>query len=122
MPRSKGWRDRKGDRTAEGAAIGDIVAGLLRRPEFARGVPIGTLSEAWPEIVGARLAAESAPLTLDDGLLVVAVTSGPWGAQARFLVDGIRDKANERLGAGSVTRVQVVVRPEAVEPLRRNGS
>lgn len=115
MPRSKGWRDR-GERSLRESEIGEIIAEVMRRPEFSRGIPIGTLLEAWPDVVGPRLAAESTPISLDQRVLVVAVTSGPWGSQVRFMVDEIRRRAEALLGAGSVERVTVIVRPESVGP------
>jgi hypothetical protein len=42
---------------------------------------------------------------------VVAASTGPWGAQVRFLGAEIRARANETLGAEHVKRVHVVVRP-----------
>jgi hypothetical protein len=60
--------------------------------------------------VGPRLAAETAPVSLEAGLLVVGATSGPWGAQARFLHEEIRRKADEALGEGRVTAIRIVVR------------
>ncbi|MFM2163643.1 MAG: hypothetical protein RL325_80 [Planctomycetota bacterium] len=118
MPRSKGWRDRRDERVVDEASIGAVLDRLLRRPEFARGHAIGLLLESWSDIVGARVAAETAPFSLDAGVLVVAVTSGTWGAQARFLVDEIRARANRTLGREIVSVVQIVVRPDAVKPLR----
>jgi hypothetical protein len=112
MPHSKGWRSRKDDRTPHGNTIGEIVDGLMRERTFARGVPIGQLSAEWASVVGPRLATESAPVSLEAGVLVVAASDGPWGAQVRFLASEIRNKANAALGANEVTRVQVVVRDE----------
>lgn len=112
MPHSKGWRTRKDERTLEETALGTVLDGLLREQVFARGVPIGRLASAWPELVGPRLAAESAPLSLDGGVLVVAASSGPWGAQVRFLSEEVRRKVNATLGTEEVKRVQVVVRPD----------
>lgn len=111
MPHSKGWRSRKDERTADETRIGTIVDGLMRERLFARGVPIGQLASDWAAVVGDRLAAESAPVSLDGGLLVVSTTDGPWGAQVRFLAGEIAKKANAVLGAQTVQRVQVVVRP-----------
>jgi len=111
MPHSKGWRSRKDERTADETRIGTIVDGLMRERLFARGVPIGQLASDWAAVVGDRLAAESAPVSLDGGLLVVSTTDGPWGAQVRFLAGEIAKKANAVLGAPTVVRVQVVVRP-----------
>lgn len=119
MPHSKGWRRR--DRRAPGEApIGAILDELLQEPVFARGAPIGRLAVAWADVVGPRLAAETAPVSLEQGVLVVAATSGPWGAQARFLAGEIQRRANACLGEEVVRRVQVVVRPDrpgSPEPL-----
>ncbi len=112
MPHSKGWRTRKDDRSLQGSAIGDIVDGLLREKLFARGLPIGRLVAEWGSVVGPRVAAETAPVSLEGGVLVVAASSGPWGAQARFLGEQIRERANETLGTAEVVRVQVVVRTD----------
>lgn len=111
MPHSKGWRFRNDERTADETRIGTIVDGLMRERLFARGVPIGQLASDWAAVVGERLAAESAPVSLDGGLLVVSATDGPWGAQVRFLAGEIAKKVNATLGTDVVQRVQVVVRP-----------
>jgi predicted nucleic acid-binding Zn ribbon protein len=110
MPHSKGWRTRKDERTLRETSIGEVLDGLLRERAFARGAPIGRLASGWSDVVGVRLAAESAPVSLDGGVLVVAASDGPWGAQARFLADEIRKKANDALGADEVKRVQIIVR------------
>jgi len=112
MPHSKGWKTRKDERTLDEIPLGSVLDGLLREQVFARGLPIGRLSAAWASVVGPRLAAESAPVSMDGGILVVAATSGPWGAQVRFLSEEVRRRANEELGAEAVRRVQVVVRPD----------
>jgi predicted nucleic acid-binding Zn ribbon protein len=117
MPSSKGWRHRKDVRTMQGMPIGEVIEGLLRERTFARGLPIGRLAMTWGSVVGPRLGAESAPVSLEGGVLVVAATTGPWGAQVRFLAEEIRRKANEALGSEDVVRVQVVVRPEPPERL-----
>jgi predicted nucleic acid-binding Zn ribbon protein len=93
------------------------LEGLLRERTFARGVPIGRLAGGWQAVVGPRLASETAPASLDRGVLVVTASSGPWGAQARFLAEQIRKRANEELGSQEVRRVQVVVRPDPRKPL-----
>ena len=112
MPHSKGFRHRKDERTLHEVPIGEVVDGLLKERTFARGMPIGQLASGWADVVGPRLAAESAPVSLERGVLVVAATTGPWGAQVRFLADQIRVRADEALGAGSVAVVRVVVRPD----------
>jgi len=107
---AKGFDKAKGQRSRDPVALGDIVDGLLEEEVFSRGMPVAELASRWPEIVGARLAAETAPVSLDEGLLVVGATSGPWGAQATFLHEEIRRKADEALGGGRVTTIRIVVR------------
>jgi predicted nucleic acid-binding Zn ribbon protein len=118
VPSSKGWRSRADERTMVETPIGRVVDELLARERaFARGLPIGRLAADWEEVVGARLGAECAPVSLDGGVLVVAASSGPWGAQVRFMTDEIRRRANERLGSEAVAKVQVVVRPDPRKPM-----
>jgi len=118
MPSSKGWKTRADERTMRDTPIGAVVDELLvRERAFARGLPIGRLASAWAEVVGPRLASESAPLSLERGALVVAASSGPWGAQVRFMTDEIRRRANERLGSTTVETVRVVVRDDLRKPL-----
>ena len=112
MPHSKGFGHRRDARTLHETPIGEVVDGLLKERAFARGMPIGQLASGWADLVGPRLAAESAPVSLEGGVLVVAATTGPWGAQVRFLADQIRARADEALGVGSVASVRVVVRPD----------
>ena len=117
MPSSKGWRKRDDERSMHDTPIGDVLDGLLREPPFARGLPIGRLATTWSEVVGPRLAQESAPVRLDGGVLTVVASSGPWGVQVRFLAEEIRRRTNEALGGDVIARVSVVVRPEPRRPL-----
>ena len=113
MPHSKGFRGRRDARTDDPTSIGDVLEGLLQREEvFSRGLPIATLVSGWPGVVGERLAAKTAPVSLDAGVLVVSAPSGPWGVQLGFLAEEIRRKANEALGSEDVRRVRVVILTE----------
>jgi len=116
MPRAKGM-PKKGERSEEPVGLGEIVSGLLRQRPFAHGAKIGKLAAQWGAVVGERLAAETAPVRLEGGTLTVAVSTGPWGSQARFLADEIREKANESLGEGVVERVRIVVSEDRPKPL-----
>jgi predicted nucleic acid-binding Zn ribbon protein len=109
MPRSRGWRDPSPDRSGEPRTLGEVVRGVLGDRVFARGMPLGQLARRWVEVVGDRLAPETRPVRFEAGVLTVAATSGPWGAQARFLAEEIRKRANETLEEGVVKRVNVIV-------------
>jgi predicted nucleic acid-binding Zn ribbon protein len=110
MPHAKGFGRRTDDRSKEPISIGAVVDRLLLEGVFARGMPIATLASKWPQVVGERLATETSPISLEGGVLTVGATNGPWGAQARFLNDEIRKRAEEALGDGTVTSVRIVVR------------
>jgi predicted nucleic acid-binding Zn ribbon protein len=112
MPSSKGWKTRADERTMHDTPIGSIVDELLVRERA-----FGRLAAEWGTVVGPRLGAESAPMSLDGGVLVVAASSGPWGAQVRFMIDEIRRRANERLGSDVVSKVRVVVRSDPRKPV-----
>jgi predicted nucleic acid-binding Zn ribbon protein len=110
VPEAKGFGGRRRPRSDDAVALGDVVDGLMREEVFSRGMPIAQLASRWPQVVGERLAGETAPAALEAGVLTVQVSSGPWGAQAEFLHEEIRRKADEALGGGTVDRVRIVVR------------
>ena len=110
MPHSKGFRRRSGDPSSEPVELGDVIDNLMADQIFARGMPVARLAADWSSVVGERLASETAPATLEGGVLTVTATSGPWGAQARFLHEEIRRRADEALGGGQVTAVRIIVR------------
>lgn len=110
MPHAKGFRRRSGDPSSEPVELGDVIDGLLSEQVFARGMPVAQLAAQWASIVGDRLASETAPAALEGGVLTVTATSGPWGAQARFLHEEIRRRADEALGGDAITAIRIVVR------------
>ena len=110
MPHSKGFRRRSGDPSSEPVELGDVIDNLMAEQVFARGMPVAHLAAAWTSIVGERLASETAPAALEAGVLTVTATSGPWGAQARFLHEEIRRRADEALGGDQITTVRIIVR------------
>lgn len=111
MPHSKGFARRKDARSGDPVSLGDIVDGLMAEEVFSRGMPLAELTSRWPTIVGERLARETSPLTFESGVLTVGASNGPWGAQARFLHEAIRTRADEALSSHTVRAVKIVVRP-----------
>ena len=110
MPHAKGFRRRNGDPSSEPVELGDVIDNLMAEQVFARGMPVAHLAAAWTSIVGERLASETAPASLEAGVLTVTATSGPWGAQAHFLHEEIRRRADEALGTNQITAIRIVVR------------
>jgi len=114
---TKNRRPHGEERSGEAVPLHDILGRLMQERSLAGGLAVGRLASTWASVVGERLASETAPAKLEGGTLTVAVSSGPWGAQAKFLAEEIRTRANEALGDEWVTRVQIAVRDDPRKPL-----
>jgi len=57
----------------------------------------------WPEVAGPAVASRAKPLRIINGVLTIAVSSGPWLQELNFLKGIMKDKLNARLG-GEVVR------------------
>jgi hypothetical protein len=95
---------------SEPRSIGDSLAFVTRNLGIARPKDAAALVGAWPELVGAALAAHSQPAHLRNGTLTIEVEDGAWGAPLTYLGDTLITRANEVLGAELVTTIRVVVR------------
>jgi predicted nucleic acid-binding Zn ribbon protein len=94
----------------EPAEIGSVLDGLLGGSPWRAGLTLGELARRWEEVVGERLATETAPARLDDrGVLIVRATSSAWAAQLRFLSGEVARNANQVLGNPVVTDVRIVL-------------
>jgi len=104
---------RRGDPSSEPTGVGEILRGLLSEGPLRRGLRLGRLGRVWHDVVGERLAAETAPVSLDEGGLVVSASTPAWAAQVRFLSGEIGRAAAAALGEEEPPAVRVVVGPEA---------
>lgn len=78
----------------------------------------GSVFGRWAQIVGADLAAHTAPDGLADGELTVTADSTAWATQLRLLAGELVRRLNAELGDGTVRRVKV---RGPVPPQRRAG-
>jgi predicted nucleic acid-binding Zn ribbon protein len=62
----------------------------------------------WAELVGADVAAHTAPESFADGKLVVRTDSTAWATQLRLLAPAVVRRLNEDLGHGTVTLIDVL--------------
>ena len=69
--------------------------------------------DAWPEIVGAEIAAASSPAKIDDGCLTIRTDDAIWASELRWLeatiIERVAALSGDSDGSGC-TRVRVVVR------------
>ena len=62
------------------------------------------LAVVWPDVVGPEVAANTRPVQLRQGRLVVSASSSAWAQTLQLMSEAIVDRLNERLGPGSVER------------------
>lgn len=92
------------------APVGTALRALAARRGWQSHLVAGDLHAAWDQVVGPQLAAHTAPLRLQGGVLVLAAESALWAAEVRQLGAAITARVNARLGADTVTQITVSVR------------
>lgn len=71
------------------------------------------ICESWPDLVGASLAAHSAPIHLRVGVLRISVDDPAWASQFRYLETSLVQALTERVPGAAVREISVVTkRPE----------
>jgi hypothetical protein len=68
--------------------------------------PLVLLAAGWTDIVGAEVAANSAPVRLADGTLVVVTRSSAWSHQLSFLAERVLGAVAARLPGAGVDRLR----------------
>ena len=99
------------------------LAGALSRLAGERGwssrLRGARIHQHWDEIAGPAVAANVVPVRLHGGVLVVRATSPAWATQLHYLIPELIARANEVLGAGSVTSVTIQGAPPSGRKKRR---
>ena len=68
--------------------------------------PLTLLAAGWADIVGAEVAANSAPVRLADGTLVVVTRSSAWSHQLSFLAERVLGAVAARLPSSGIERLR----------------
>ena len=100
------------------APLDAAIDGLIAETGWELAVAAGSVFGRWAQIVGADLAAHTAPDGLADGELTVTADSTAWATQLRLLAGELVRRLNVELGDGTVRRVKV---RGPVAPSRRPG-
>jgi hypothetical protein len=91
--------------------VSDSLAAVARNLGGAGGPALVDLLQRWPEVVGEGLAAHCVPVSLRAGTLTIAAYESAWAAQLGWLEAELRRRLDDAIGAGTVTRIAVRVRP-----------
>ena len=98
--------------------LAQAIGGLLDSRGWQQQAAVGSVFGRWAEIVGADLAAHTAPDAFADGELTVTADSTAWATQVRLLAPQLLRRLAAELGDGTVRRVKV----RGPAPPRRRGA
>jgi predicted nucleic acid-binding Zn ribbon protein len=89
--------------------VKDSLEHLARRLGAPTATALGAVFSRWDEAVGATVAAHARPVSLADGVLVVAVDQPGWATQLRYLSADLLGRLAEVAGEGVVGRIDIRV-------------
>jgi len=95
-------------------SLGELARQELALPGLAERLREAEIWRLWPAVVGNTVASRARPLRIIKGTLTVAVSSGPWMQELRYLSAMMKEKLNDRLG-GEVVR-EIIFKAGRVEP------
>jgi predicted nucleic acid-binding Zn ribbon protein len=87
--------------------LGDTLSRLLIERGWDVPAAVAGVTQRWPEIAGAELAAHCRPDKFDDGVLALVAESTTWATQVRLLVPQLHLRIDEVVGRGVVRRIEV---------------
>ena len=103
--------------------IGSILEQLLGNPEWKDKVQACLPLLRWQEIVGDKIARQSQPESLNNGVLQVKVANSAWLHHLRFLEKELRQKLNEELPSLKIKELRFRQGPlDQAEPVKSSRS
>ena len=98
--------------------IGSILEQLFRNPEWKDKLKASIPLLRWQEIVGEKIARQSQPESLSNGVLQVKVENSAWLHHFRFLERDLRQKLNKELPSLEIKELRFRQGPlDQVKPL-----
>jgi hypothetical protein len=91
--------------------VGDALAAIGEELGLADPTVVGALAGRWSEVVGEAVAAQARLRSLRGDVLTIAVDSGAWATQLRYLESDLLERIAAIVGIGVVREVRVVVEP-----------
>ncbi len=89
--------------------VKDSLEHLARRLGAPTASSLGAVFSQWEHAVGATVAAHARPVSLSDGVLVVAVDQPGWATQLRYLSSDLIARLGDVAGEGVVSRIDIRV-------------
>jgi predicted nucleic acid-binding Zn ribbon protein len=93
------------------AALGDVLAGVLRESGIAERVEQAGLIPEWPSLVGTQIAAVTEPTSITaDGTMFVMVTTNAWMNELSLMEPELLRALNAKPGRTPVRRIRWLLR------------
>ncbi len=87
--------------------IADALSGFLVERGLAKRIEQATAIEAWPEVVGEKIAAVTKALSITpDGILFVAVKTNAWMTELGLMEPELLKALNARKGREKVRKIR----------------
>lgn len=88
--------------------LGAQVEAMVSERGWEVDVAAGAVMGRWGSIVGAEVAAHTAPVSFEDGVLTVRCDSTAWATQLRLLESTLLHRITEDVGQGVVVELRIV--------------
>ena len=92
-------------RRSAASSRGDTKDANTRKAGKARLDAARVLAQAWTEIAGPDIAANTRPVQLKRGRLVVSTSSSAWAHALQDMGEGLKERLNERVGRTAVEKI-----------------
>ena len=99
--------------------IADLLDGALRGAGLEATSTIWKIAEAWPQIVGPRIATHATPVRLRRGELTLAAPEATWRQELALLGPEIAASVNKKIKGAAVERIRLTSAPLPL-PSRRH--
>ncbi len=97
----------------EPPTIGQSIEHFLALMGAPRVSTLTSLDDEWPNIVGPALAAQSRPIEVRDGVLIVGCDDPSWASQIKWMDATIRERFADIFDGIAIQRIQVRVAPRS---------
>ncbi len=107
-------------RKSKPTQVGTVLAAFLKSSGLAERVGQAAVVEAWPALVGERIARAAHPESVAaDGTLFVRVKSSAWRQELSLMTPEVLSLLNAERTAGRIKRIRWLVGGEAAEAAPR---
>jgi hypothetical protein len=93
------------------SALGDILNSMLHDMKADGGMEHVMLRDIWNQAVGARIAENTRPEFIREGVLFVNVANSVWMQELHFLRDKILEKVNSELDSTQIKEIRFKIGP-----------